>query len=350
MTSHLNNFTLPLLNWYNTHGRKNLPWQLPRTAYRVWLSEVMLQQTQVKTVIPYFIRFIEHFPDIHKLALATEDEVLRLWSGLGYYSRCRNLHKTALIIHSIYNGEFPQNIKTLMQFPGIGESTAAAITSQAFNQPTAILDGNVKRVLSRYFLVSGLSSQTTTTLWQLANQCMSHDRPADYTQAIMDLGATCCTAKNPNCLECPLQKTCSAKTQSVVADYPTKKPKKILPIKHQQFLIMYNHAQQIYLEKRPPTGIWGGLWCPPSIDVEINPTHYIMNVYPLNVLDIQPLITLKHTFSHFHLHINALSIKTTTNDDSIFEIPGRWFYLEETSTLGLAKPVTDILETYSETI
>ena len=339
-------FTAPLLNWYNSHGRKNLPWQTQQSAYRVWLSEIMLQQTQVKTVIPYFERFIANFPSVNELAMASEDEVLSLWSGLGYYSRGRNLHKTAVIIHTEYNGKFPEDIKTLMQFPGIGASTAAAIASQAFNQPTAILDGNVKRVLSRYFLISGYSSQTTTQLWQLANQCMSHERPADYTQAIMDLGATCCKPNNPNCPQCPLQTTCLAYQGNVVADFPTKKPKKTLPIKHQQFLLMYNQDQQIYLEKRAPTGLWGGLWCTPSLDLGVNPVQSIKNTYGLDVIRVNHLMDIKHIFSHFKLYIEAFSIETKATDSSIFECSGHWFYPEETSKLGLAKPITDIIKRF----
>jgi len=224
----LQNFTRPLLTWFGEHGRKDLPWQHPRSAYRVWISEIMLQQTQVKTVIPYFLRFLARFPDIKTLAQADEDDVLSCWSGLGYYSRARNLHKTALIIAENFKGQFPDDIKELVQLPGIGDSTAAAIASLAYNKPTAILDGNVKRVLSRYFQVRGLSQQSAVKqkLMTIANQCMSHDFCADYTQAIMDLGATCCTVKTPACTRCPLQTTCGAYKNNQVADYPEKKPKK----------------------------------------------------------------------------------------------------------------------------
>lgn len=348
MTSIQTIFTLPLLHWYDLHGRKDLPWQHPREAYRVWLSEIMLQQTQVKTVIPYFTRFLVHFPTIHDLALASEDEVLALWSGLGYYSRGRNLHKTAIIIDTLYQGKFPQDIQVLIQLPGIGLTTAAAIISQAFNLPTAILDGNVKRVLSRYFLIAGFSTQTTATLWRLANQCISPLRAADYTQAIMDLGATCCTSKKPNCLSCPLQATCLARLSNVIADYPTPKPKKEIPTKRQQFLLMHSHANLIYLEKRPPSGIWGGLWCPPSIEIEIDPTDYIQNTYALEVIHVTSLMTIKHSFSHFKLHINALSVKTRDTGNACFEHPGCWFSTEETIKLGLAKPISDMIKRFDQ--
>ncbi len=346
MTPILNQFTLPLLAWHDVHGRKNLPWKHPVDAYRIWLSEVMLQQTQVKTVIPYFLRFIERFADIGALAQAAEDDVLSLWSGLGYYSRGRNLHQTARIINTQYKGLFPEDIQTLVQLPGIGPSTAAAIASQAFNQPTAILDGNVKRVLSRYFMIGGVSTQTTKVLWERAHQCMSQDRSADYTQAIMDLGATCCTAKNPQCAICPLKTTCLANLNGVVTDYPSKKPKKELPSKQQQFLLMHNQQGQIYLEKRPAKGLWGGLWCTPSIDLEIDPASFIQTTYSHHVLNIQPLMNIKHTFTHFKLYINALSIETNASQQATCEHQGRWFSHTETIKLGLAKPISDMIERF----
>lgn len=224
-------FSQLLLDWYDLHGRKDLPWQLPRSPYRVWVSEIMLQQTQVQTVIPYFNRFIEHFPDIFLLANAEEDEVLSLWSGLGYYSRARNLHNTAKIISDQYNGVFPEDLNILVQLPGIGPSTAAAILSQAFNKPAAILDGNVKRVLSRFFLIEGWpeQAQVKKKLWGLASSCMPNERCADYTQAIMDLGATCCTNKNPQCLRCPVKNHCLAFHNKKQHLYPTKKNKETAP-------------------------------------------------------------------------------------------------------------------------
>ncbi|MGL6030185.1 MAG: A/G-specific adenine glycosylase, partial [Legionella sp.] len=186
-------FSLPLLAWYDIHGRKDLPWQLPREPYPVWISEIMLQQTQVQTVIPYFNRFMARFPTVAALAEANEDDVLSLWSGLGYYSRARNIHRTAKLIHDNYTGCFPTDLPRLIELPGIGPSTAAAILSQAHNLPTAILDGNVKRVLARFFLVDGPTEQAAVKkkLWELADACMHQERCADYTQAIMDLGATC---------------------------------------------------------------------------------------------------------------------------------------------------------------
>lgn len=341
-------FSQPLLAWFDLYGRKNLPWQHPRSAYRVWISEIMLQQTQVKTVIPYFLRFIASFPDVQALAEAPEDEVLAHWSGLGYYSRARNLQKSAKMIQTEHNGEFPNELETLLKLPGIGDSTAAAIASLAFNKATAILDGNVKRVLSRYFLVAGLPNDSSVkkTLWRLANECMSQTRCADYSQAIMDMGATCCTSKKPDCISCPLQTTCLAYKNNVVDDYPFKKPKKTLPTKHQQFLLLHTKQNRIYLEKRPPTGIWGGLWCLPSIDMGACPTTYSNSTYALHTKNPQELLKIKHTFSHFHLYIQAWSLESIVSANNVAESSGRWFAIDEIGGLGLAKPVSLIIEEF----
>ena len=338
-------FSSPLLKWFDQHGRKDLPWQHPRSAYRVWISEIMLQQTQVKTVIPFFNRFMQSFPDVWQLAQAPEDNVLAHWSGLGYYSRARNIHKTAQIICEQFNGELPQELTELIALPGIGPSTAAAIASQAFNQPTPILDGNVKRVLCRYFRVDGWPELTAIKqqLWKLAQQCMPEERCADYTQAIMDLGATCCTSRNPNCSQCPLNKTCIAKLDDKAAFYPYKKLKKKLTVKQQQFLLLHKAGSHIYLEKRPPTGIWGGLWCMPAIDFETNLSEYLAKTYALASVKVEEILNLRHTFSHFHLDIKALAIQTTSEENFIAEDSGQWFEISEISKLGLAKPVSDII-------
>ncbi len=348
MSKHDQSFTETLLTWYEEHGRKDLPWQHPRSAYRVWISEIMLQQTQVKTVISYFLNFMSHFPDVKTLALASEDQVLALWSGLGYYSRARNLHQAAKIIHKELSGVFPSEIDALIALPGIGASTAAAIASLAFNQPTAILDGNVQRVLSRYFLIPGLPSVSAVkkVFWERANQCMSQERCADYSQAIMDMGATCCTPRKPDCLSCPLRFNCEALKHGVVDDYPNKKPKKILPTQKQQFLLLHNEENRIYLEKRPPIGLWGGLWCLPSINPDQCPASYIRAAYQLSSYDARELMRIKHSFSHYHLHINALSLKCSTENTQIAECSGRWFSKGELSGLGLAKPVSMIIKRF----
>jgi len=339
-------FSHVVLEWYDMHGRKDLPWQHPRSAYRVWVSEIMLQQTQVKTVIPYFMRFMAQFPTVNALANATLDEVLAHWSGLGYYSRARNMHKTAIILQHDFQGQFPSDLESLIKLPGIGPSTAAAIASLAFNKATAILDGNVKRVLSRYFLVSGLSkdAETQRILWQHANECMPNRRCADYTQAIMDLGATCCTTKNPNCTACPLRETCRAHKENDVSNYPQKNPKKTLPIQHQQFLLLHQE-DLIYLEKRPSPGLWGGLWCLPHIAMHLCPQTYLSDTYQLPTNSMKELMTMKHSFSHFHLYIRAVSLAVS----SLSPLPGEWFSAQQLPTLGLSKPVSKILNCFLTT-
>lgn len=338
-------FSQPLLDWFALHGRKNLPWQLDRTAYKVWISEIMLQQTQVQTVIPYFERFIQRFPSIHDLAQANEDEVLSLWSGLGYYSRARNLHETAKIVVQQHHGILPEKLDQLNQLPGIGPSTAAAILSQAHNQPTAILDGNVKRVLTRFFMIQGYpeQAQVKKSLWELAQSCMPEQDCANYTQSIMDLGATCCTLRNPNCPNCPLQNNCLALKHNTQHLYPTKKPQKTIPIKYQQLLVLYNNQGLIYLEKRPPVGLWGGLWCLPSLDEDHCPLNFIRLHYDLAGKTPKKLLAFKHRFSHFHLEISALSIETEALGNKVAEIPGQWFAQESLHTLGLAQPTSKIL-------
>lgn len=338
-------FSLPLLAWYDVHGRKELPWQHPRHPYRVWVSEIMLQQTQVQTVIPYFNRFMQHFPDVNALAQASDDAVLSLWSGLGYYSRARNLHRTAQIITEQFAGHFPNDLEALTTLPGIGPSTAAAILSQAYNEPTAILDGNVKRVLTRFFAIKGWpeQAQIKKTLWDLAHLCMPQQRCADYTQAIMDLGATCCTNKKPDCQHCPLHHHCSAFKNQEQELYPTKKIKKTVPVQKQQLLVLYNERDLIYLEKRPPVGIWGGLWCLPQLEQDKCPLDFIELHYALQGETPEQLLAFKHRFSHFHLEINALSIKIKSARSQIAESGGQWFSKEQLSSLGLAKPTSLIL-------
>ncbi|MBA2651614.1 MAG: A/G-specific adenine glycosylase [Tatlockia sp.] len=338
-------FSLPLLEWFDNHGRKDLPWQHPRSPYRVWISEIMLQQTQVKTVIPYFNQFMSKFANIEQLAQASEDNVLAQWSGLGYYSRARNLHKTAKIICEQYKGEFPSDLTNLIALPGIGPSTAAAITSLAFNQANPIMDGNVKRVLCRYFLIDGWPEQSAVKqkLWQLADQCMPRERCADYTQAIMDLGATCCKSKNPDCNSCPVQTHCLARQRDLASLYPHKKVKKKLAVKQQQFLLLYDNNNRIYLEKRPPTGIWGGLWCMPSIAMKDCPREYLANTYGFSCRDQQELLFIRHSFSHFHLEISSLALQTAINANRVAEHTGKWYEAKEIGELGLAKPISDII-------
>lgn len=339
-------FSSELLKWYQQYGRKNLPWKVPKDPYRIWVSEIMLQQTQVQTVIAYFQRFIERLPTVYDLAQAPEDTILSLWSGLGYYSRARNLHRTAQIIVKHYEGQFPKELELLTQLPGIGPSTAAAILSQAFDLPTAILDANVKRVLARFFLIKGFpeQSQVKKTLWQYAQACMPQEHCAEYTQAIMDLGATCCTNKKPNCQECPVQKNCLAYKNEEQHLYPSKKIKKPVPTQQQQFLVLTNEKGAIYLEKRPPVGIWGGLWCLPALDLDHCPLAFILQNYELKGDAPKAITQFKHHFSHFHLEITALSIKTQSLSRQVADAKGAWFRKDELNELGLAKPTSVILD------
>lgn len=347
-------FTAPLLHWFDQFGRKGLPWQTPRTPYRVYISEIMLQQTQVKTVLPYYERFMARFPTLAELAFATEEEVLAHWSGLGYYSRARNLHKTAKILHQDHQDDFPTDPQLLAKLPGIGPSTAAAIASLAYNLPYPILDGNVKRVLARYFRVNGAVNQkkTEVALLALAQQCMCKTRCADYTQAIMDLGALCCRPKQPNCTSCPLNQSCGAYLGHCVEDYPEASPKKVLPTKDWQFLLFYCPMQRekpaIYLEKRPSQGIWGGLWSLPTLENDTYVKTHLENSYQLFDQTIQTLPPFRHTFTHFHLNIHAIYIPLTHPLSQLNEL--HWFHEEDMIHLGLPKPIKTLLSDFWGTV
>ena len=294
-------FANAVLNWYAKFGRKHLPWQQNKTLYGVWLSEVMLQQTQVATVIPYFTRFMQTFVNPTALANAPLDEVLHLWTGLGYYARARNLHKAAQVIRDKFAGKFPENFDDVLALPGVGRSTAGAILSSVQNQPYAILDGNVKRVLSRYFAVSGWSGEkrVENQLWQLSAQVTPVAQVADFNQAMMDLGAMVCTRSKPKCTLCPLEKSCRANITQKWAQFPAKKPKKTLPEKRGYFLILANQGK-VWLEKRPNSGIWGGLFCFPQFAEKADLLHFLQTQ---GIDFYQEWPGFRHTFSHFHLDI-----------------------------------------------
>jgi A/G-specific adenine glycosylase len=302
-----------LLAWFEVSGRKNLPWQSsPSNIYHIWVSEVMLQQTQVATVISYFNAFIVRFPTLRDLANADIDEVLALWAGLGYYSRARNLHKSARIILTKFNGNFPLTFTDVLSLPGVGESTAGAILSLGAKQRHPILDGNVKRVLSRYRQIEGHYSKASVlkTLWQEADFHTPNKASAKYTQAIMDLGATVCTRSKPKCAACPVCKHCQANLQQTQNQYPHKKPRKLKPTKSIAVLILQNEKGGVFLNKRPDKGIWGGLWslieCADS-DFAITKTIKSHNVMA-KVEKILP--QFKHSFSHYHLLIRPVLISS----------------------------------------
>ncbi len=351
MKTHKNNPHLiakPLLVWFDKNGRKNLPWQATHSnplgvgmqgvdPYLVWLSEIMLQQTQVATVIGYFKRFIQVFPTLESLANAEQEKVLTLWAGLGYYARARNLHTAAKIIVDKYQARFPTEFEQVLSLPGIGRSTAGAILSISFGQNHPILDGNAKRVIARYHQVSGYYAQSSTLkqLWHLAKLHTPDTRNADYTQAIMDLGATLCTRSKPNCAKCPIALNCEANRHNTQSQYPTPKPKKTKPTKTVAMLIFINEKNQIYLQKRPDKGIWGGLWS--FIECENRP-----DIIQQAVLDFDSQATIeenqhafKHSFTHYHLNIHPILVRC----------PGLGSGFRTLSTLDIAipKPISKII-------
>ena len=344
-------FSNRLLNWFKKYGRHDLPWQTDQTPYRVWVSEIMLQQTQVVTVIPYFDRFMLAFPDIKKLSSSDMDSVLHLWTGLGYYARARNLHKTANIISGKYKSQFPTNIDELIELPGIGRSTAGAILSLACGQRHPILDGNVKRVLSRFHAIEGWpgKKEVENRLWQLADEHTPNKKVVDYTQAIMDLGATVCTRRNPECAICPLNKDCSARKLGRQHDFPEAKTKTTLPKRETIFAIIENSKGEFLLEQRPPSGIWGGLWCFP----EFSPTEAIASAikkqYGFEIKTKTEHKPFKHTFSHFQLMIRPVHIKINGQRLQVSEKgPSTWLKLTKKADLGFPAPVVSMLKNLND--
>lgn len=338
-----------LLKWYDQHGRHDLPWQTGE-AYRVWLSEIMLQQTQVATVIPYFQRFIARFPDIRTLATSPVSDVLTLWSGLGYYARARNLHKTAQIILQHFGGHFPQDVQTLLTLPGIGQSTAGAICAQAYALHAPILDGNVKRVLTRLYAISGWPGEKKTEqqLWTLAESNTPRKRIADYTQAIMDLGATVCTRSRPLCSSCPLQKQCIAYQTDRVSEFPEKKTKAKLPERYTQWLILMTASKQIYLEHFAEK-LWGGLWVFPDCAIAANPDKHLRKYYASQFKCKENLPPFSHTFTHFRLHIQPIYYLVSKQKMLKTRLAAsQWIESKQIPTLPLPTPVKKLLLTLSK--
>lgn len=333
-------FVQRALDWYDDHGRKHLPWQQQVTPYRVWVSEIMLQQTQVATVIDYFERFMQAYPTVFDLARAPVDDVLHLWTGLGYYARARNLHRCAQQVVEQFAGEFPADVEALTELPGIGRSTAGAIASLSMGLRAPILDGNVKRVLARHYAVPGWPGQTRVhnRLWEIAEQLTPQARCNHYTQVMMDLGATVCTRTRPDCDVCPLHATCLAFERGNPQDYPGKKPAKVKPVKSVRLLIVENGQGQIYLEQRPPTGIWGGLWSFPELDMEADLKRHCQDVYGA-VNRLESLGNFRHTFSHYHLDITPVYITLATEVTAIAEFDGCFYTADSVPAVGLAAPV-----------
>jgi len=341
-------FSRDILTWYKKHGRFDLPWQHDRTLYTVWLSEIMLQQTQVSTVIPYFEKFISAYPDIKSLAHATQDEVLHLWTGLGYYARGRNLHKTAQIIANDYQGQFPTEFDQVLALPGIGRSTAGAILAQALNHSYAILDGNVKRVLARYHAVPGWygTKKVADKLWQLSEAVTPKNNCADYTQAIMDLGATVCTRSRPYCERCPLQNNCTAFAQGNPTQYPGKKPKKDYPIKSTTMMII-EQDNKILLYQRPPSGIWGSLWSFPECPTDSDSNQWCQDNLGICISKTRKLDVIQHKFSHYQLDITPqlATLSSPQQSNVVMESsPYVWYNTRQPETIGLPAPVKELID------
>ncbi len=334
-----------LLTWHAEHGRHDLPWQNTQDAYRIWVSEIMLQQTQVATVIPYYQRFMQRFPSIVDLANASTDEVLHLWTGLGYYARARNLHKAAQLVSTEYEGKFPTDFERVLALPGIGRSTAGAILSFSTQQRFPILDGNVKRVLSRFYEVEGWYGKKAVenTLWELADFNTPDQGVHTYTQAIMDFGATLCTRSKPSCSQCPLSAHCKAYANGRTAELPHGKPKTAKPTKTTYMLLIKNANDEFYLQQNPPSGIWGGLWCPPQVEAITDPIT--LNSLKLEVLQTLPIY--KHTFSHYHLQITPVMCRLKSNTQRTAESNETWYRLGSEQEFGLAAPVKKLLAKYA---
>ena len=341
----MSDFAVRLIRWQRKHGRHDLPWQ-DADAYRVWLSEIMLQQTQVATVIPYYRRFVAAFPTVATLAAATEDQVLTHWSGLGYYARGRNLHRAAQIIVERFNGEFPRKLEDIRELPGIGRSTAAAICALAFHERRAILDGNVRRVLARHCGIAGWAGnkKVETQLWQQAEALLPRRDVAAYTQALMDLGATVCTRGKPKCGECPVQGDCVAFNTVRVDELPTPRPRKTIPERHAVFLLLM-HGNDILLEKRPNSGIWGGLWCPPQFDDEAAARKWFLRNGMVASQGAR-LEAFTHAFTHFRLHITPLMIKLAHKPLQTAQPGSVWLDAGEALEAAIPTPVRKLLCEY----
>ena len=343
---HPEEFSQRVLRWFDDHGRKHLPWQRQATPYRVWVSEIMLQQTQVATVIPYYERFMARFPDVNALAAAALDEVLHLWSGLGYYARARHLHQAAVIVRDQYGGELPLDFAVLCRLPGIGRSTAGAILALSANQRHPILDGNVKRLLARFQAVEGWPglAGVLATLWELAERYTPHHRVADYTQAMMDLGALLCTRRRPRCQRCPVAEACEAHAQGREQDFPVSRPARELPVRTTRMLLLCTPAAEVLLEKRPPTGVWGSLWSLPECPLEVDIDAWCRDRLGLEALTIQPWRVWRHTFSHFHLDITPVCVTVKNPTPAVLE--GErfvWYNIQQPDERGLAAPVQRLL-------
>jgi A/G-specific adenine glycosylase len=341
-------FAQRLLNWFSIHGRHTLPWQINPTPYRVWVSEVMLQQTQVATVIPYYARFMARFPDVHSLASAPLDEVLHLWTGLGYYARARNLQACAQTLIAQHGGEFPQGLEQVMQLSGIGRSTAGAILAISRGGHHSILDGNVKRVLARAFGIAGDpgSNAVLTKLWKQSDACTPPHDVAAYTQAIMDLGATVCTRARPACTICPIAAGCVAALEGRQAELPGKKQKRARPSREVTLLIAKvgsNGSTAVLVERRPASGIWGGLWSPPQFSTETEALAWCACEFR-ETSNSQMLPAIDHSFTHFDLRLKPVMIDCEPGAQGREDDGRLWYSLDSPPRIGLPQPISQLFE------
>jgi A/G-specific adenine glycosylase len=338
-----------LLTWHAKEGRHDLPWQQDVGAYRVWVSEIMLQQTQVATVIPYFERFMQRFPDVRTLANAPADEVLHLWTGLGYYARARNLHRAAQVVRDEFSGTFPSDIEAVMALPGIGRSTAGAILAISAGHRHPILDGNVKRVLARYYAVDGAPDENATLekLWRLADDNTPAKNVAVYTQAIMDLGATVCTRARPRCDVCPIASDCRARIEGRQGELPAAKRKRAVRRRKHAVMLVARRATQVLLVQRPPSGIWGGLWCLPEFDHREAAEQYAATTLASAKLAHVPLPDIAHSFTHFDLVITPV-VASCRGEAGVGDGSTLWYDLARPARVGLPAPIKTLLGTLLE--
>lgn len=344
----MSGFAEKLIAWQQAHGRHDLPWQQTRDPYAVWVSEIMLQQTQVTAVIAYYDRFMQRFPTIASLAEAEQDEVMRHWSGLGYYSRARNLHHAAQTIVREHGGVFPADFDTIQTLKGIGRSTAAAISVFAFNQRQTILDGNVKRVLARLFAVDGWPGlpDVEKQLWKIAEELLPTENLPAYVQGLMDFGATLCTRSKPRCAACPMQRQCMAYQQQRVAQLPFPKPRKALPEK-QVTMLMILDAGEILLERRPNHGIWGGLWSLPELDSTQIAVPHVQKTLGLETEALEVLPVLWHTFTHFKLEITPQPLQVVGRRPAL-QPNMQWLSLSDAIAAALPTPVRTLIKTFKQ--
>ena len=339
-----------LIAWHAIHGRTHLPWQRDPTPYRVWVSEIMLQQTQVGVVVRYYERFMDRFPTLVALADARLDDVLGLWTGLGYYSRARNLHRAAVIVRDRHGGTMPRDLDALVALPGIGRSTAGAVLALGHGDRHPILDGNVKRVLCRYHAIDGWPgrSRIERTLWTLAERHTPHEHVAAYTQAIMDLGATLCVRSRPLCAICPIGTDCAARREDTQARLPAPRPRRELPCRETAFLMLRDPSGALLLERRPPIGIWGGLWCFPECDPAADIEATCVSRFGLRPAAVTVLAPIAHGFTHFKLAVHPVLVEVGFDSDSARAVadPGArvWYPPGATANLGLAAPVKRLIE------